>query len=586
MIRMRASKSLLLAALLAACGPAGTQEPDGGADAGRDAGTDAGDPPVEPDLYCPGGPACPDEGDDVLHAGAAALEITPSLDDTDPITLDVDGDGRFDPRDGDQFEDRDGDGQYDAIWLAGFGNGRAATDIADPVWARALALRQNQTTIVFLALDCVGFFLDDADAIRALVADLLPAEDVDYLAVSATHSHETRDTIGIWGPSLSETGRDPEYIRFVQEQAARAVRDAVAALRPAHAQYASLLLRDQPGGVMRYIGDNRDPQIVDDEVRILRLIEAESGATISTLVNLAGHPEYMGSGNTRLSSDYPHWLRQGIEDGVSGPDGEPVPGVGGVTVFINGALGVQIGPNRLSMQTWSGEPVSRGTALAAETLGSQLAYFVLRALAEGSVTEETADLAFRRHRFFLTIENRRYHIAYQTGLFVREVYNYDPERPIRPGTNEPDVLTEIAVIDVGRATMITVPGELDPALFVGGYDGSYTPAGVPIVDPEREDPPDLSLAPSGPYLRDLARGDAEQVWLLGLTNDFLGYFIPAFDFKLAERTPYLFEAPGAHYEETNAIGERGWPRVQDKLEQLLAWTPDQVSGRHSATPQE
>src|SRR5690606_34852886 len=125
----------------------------------------------------------------------------------------------------------------------------------------------------------------------------------------------------------------------------------------------------------------------------------------------------------------------------------------------------------------------------------------------------------------------------------------------------------------GRATMITVPGELDPALFVGGYDGSYTPAGVPIVDEERENPPDLSLAPSGPYLRDLARRDAEQVWLLGLTNDFLGYVIPSFDFQLAQSAPYLFEAPGAHYEETNSIGERGWPRVQDKLEQLLAWTP-------------
>lgn len=564
--RMSARLRFAIAIVLASCGPSPIAP-----DAGTDAGADAGEPPVEPDRYCPGGPGCPDEGDDVLSAGAAAVSITPSLDENEPITRDVDGDGRFDPADGDTFEDRDGDGAYDAIWLAGFGNGRAATEIADEVWARALALRQNETTIVFVALDCVGLFLDDAELIRAMVADL----DVDYVTVSATHSHETRDTIGIWGPSLTETGRDEAYMAFVQEQAAQAVREAVSGLRPAHAQYASLRLRDQPGGVTRYVGDNRDPQIVDDEVRVIRLLEAEGGATISTLVNFAAHPEYMGSGNTRLSSDFPHWLRQGVEDGVSGPDGEAVPGVGGVAVFINGALGVQIGPNDVSLETWAGEPVSRGTALAAETLGGQLAYFVLQALGEsgGSITEETANLGFRRHQFYLTIENRRYHIAYQTGLFARGVYNWDPERPIRPGVNEPDVLTEIAVIDVGRAQMIAVPGELDPALFVGGYDGSYTPEGVSLVDTSAENPPDLTMAPSGPYLRDLARDDASQVWLLGLTNDFLGYFIPSFDYELADSAPYLLEAPGAHYEETNSIGARGWPRVRDKLEQLLAWAP-------------
>jgi hypothetical protein len=280
----------------------------------------------------------------------------------------------------------------------------------------------------------------------------------------------------------------------------------------------------------------------------------------------------MGSENTLSSSDFPNWLRNGIENGVVGPDGEPLAGVGGVTVFINGALGSQVGPGRVRLQTWAGEPVDRYTLEAAETVGTQVAYFVLRALGEGggSTTEETADLSFRRHRFFLKIQNTRYHIAFQQGLFVREVYNWDPTRPIRPGRNEPDVLTEIAVLDVGRAQMITTPGELDPVLFLGGYDGSYTPEGSMVVDPTRENPPDLSRAPAPPYLRDLARPDADQVWLLGLTNDFLGYFIPEFDYVLGD-VPYLVEAPGSHYEETNSIGVDGWPRVRRKLEELLAW---------------
>jgi hypothetical protein len=243
-------------------------------------------------------------------------------------------------------------------------------------------------------------------------------------------------------------------------------------------------------------------------------------------------------------------------------------------VFVNGALGSQVGPGRVRLQTWAGEDVPRYTQLAAETVGTQVAYFVLRALGEGggSVTDETAAIGFRRFRFFVKVQNTAYHIALAQNLFTREIYNYDPSRPIRPGRNEPDVLTEIAVIDVGRAQMITVPGELDPALFVGGYDGSYTPDGVPVVDETRENPPELALAPASPYLRDLAREDAEQVWLLGLTNDFLGYFLPEFDYELGG-LPYLTEAPGSHYEETNSVGPLGWPRIESKIRELLAWRP-------------
>ncbi|MCZ7683139.1 MAG: hypothetical protein M5U28_31765 [Sandaracinaceae bacterium] len=81
------------------------------------------------------------------------------------------------------------------------------------------------------------------------------------------------------------------------------------------------------------------------------------------------------------------------------------------------------------------------------------------------------------------------------------------------------------------------------------------------------------MAPGPPYLRDLAREDADQVWLLGLTNDFLGYFIPEFDYELGPGVPYLTEAPGSHYEETNSIGQDGWPRLHDKMRQLLEWRP-------------
>lgn len=567
-LRMRC----LAIVLLCACGE--NTVVDAGRDAGvppmRDAGSDAGDLPVVPDQLCPGGPECADEGDGALHAGAAAVTITPDLARYETDWTDVDGDAFFSPSDGDTFVDDDGDGRFDAIWMAGFGNARAAAGVNDDQWARVTVLRQNETTIAFVALDVVGWFIDDADPIRELVSDL----PIDYVFVSATHVHEAFDTVGIWGPDLGTTGRDPEYMDYVQTRAAEAIRAAHAALEPANIQYARFALRDQPGGTARYVNDVRDPNVLDDEVRLMRLIAVDDGATIGTLINFAAHPEYSGDENLMLTSDYPNWVRDGIENGVIGPDGTMMPGVGGVAVYISGALGCQIGPGGLTLTAWDGTPVDRYQLLAAQTLGTQLAYFALVALGPdgGSVTEETADLGFRRVRFLVRVENRRYHIAFSSGLFTRELYNFNPDFPVR-GNNIPDIETEVAVVDVGRAQMLTVPGELDPALFVGGYDGSYTPEGEQVVDTSAENPPDLSLAPDPPYLRDLARDDADYVWLLGLTNDFLGYFVPPFDYELHESAPYIVEARGDHYEETNSLGEHAWPRIGRKLTELILYSP-------------
>ncbi len=564
---------LLMAAAAAGCGDDGgtttpTDAGPGTDSAMPDAGVDAG--PWMPDNYCPGGDGCPDEGDGVLHVGAARIDITPEITDTTDIqTVDVNGDGEYSFEDGDEFDDRNGNGRYDGIWIAGFGNARGARGVNDPQWVRSIALRQNETTIVLAAIDCVGYFKDEMDMIREMVADL----DVDYVMIASTHVHQARDTLGIWGISEAETGIDHDYMAFLREKAAESIRAAVADLRPAHTQYATFRLRDLPGGMKRYVGDNRDPNIIDDEVRVIRFTEADGGDTISTLVNWAAHPEYAGSRNTLLSSDYPHWVREGIENGVAGPDGAAAEGVGGITVFFSAALGGQIGPNRVEFEAFDGVPVEEDTLRSAEVIGTQIAWYALEALGDGggSVTDETAAIGFRNRTFFVDVQNRGYHVALLGNLFFREIYNWDPDLPLMPGENEPDVRTEVAVIDIGRAQLITLPGELHPELFVGGYDGSFTPAGEPIVDPDNENPPDLEAAPDGPYLRDLAREDADVVIPIGLGNDMLGYLVPEYNYVLHRTNPYLDEPPGDHYEETNSVGIDGWPTVKREIESLLAF---------------
>ncbi len=571
MARLGGGCVALLASSLIACGPSAPASDAGPADAGQpDASA-----PFAPDTYCPGSPGCPTGGGGTLEVGAALVAITPTIDEsTDVQTVDVDGDGEYDPADGDMYADRDGVLGYQGVWMAGFDNAQGATGVHDDQWVRAIALRNGDTTIVVAAIDVIGWFKGEMDQVREMVADL----DVDHIAFTSTHCHECRDVVGLWGPSFDVSGRSDAYDAFVRERAAQAVREAVAALRPANVQYARVDLRDVPGGVHRLISDHRDPFVIDPEVRVMRFVEAGTTDTIATMVNFGSHAEYLDDRNTLLSSDFPNWLREGIENGVDGPDG-PVAGVGGIAVFFQGAVGSQIGPIGAEVTTWAGDRVDRDAdpMAFAGTMGSQVAYHVLTALADGggSTTDESADLAFRNRTFFVDVQNVGYHIAIVNGLFDRQGENWDPTQPIVPGENEPDVLTEVAVIDIGRVQIMTVPGELDPVLFLGGYDGTYTPPDVPIVDTSRTNPPDLTMAPGPPYLRDLARSDAEQVWLFGLTEDFLGYFVPEYDYRLDEAAPYLDEAPGAHYEETNSVGIDGWPTVRRELAALLGWRPEQ-----------
>ena len=59
---------------------------------------------------------------------------------------------------------------------------------------------------------------------------------------------------------------------------------------------------------------------LDQVVLLRRQLVARDGEgtttgsdTIATLINYAGHPEYTGSDNTLLSSDYVNWLRDAVD---------------------------------------------------------------------------------------------------------------------------------------------------------------------------------------------------------------------------------------------------------------------------------
>ena len=259
-----------------------------------------------------------------IKVGFAALPITPEIVDT---WNDVNGDSKFREKDGDTYNDLNNNGKFDAYWIAGFSNQRAANGVHDDVWARVIVFDDGQNRLALVSLDAIGFRHDNVIEIR----ESIPEEaGIDYAVISSTHTHESNDLIGIWGETPFKSGVDAENMQYIKSQVLEAISQATNNLRPA-----KLLFSRDLHGAEDMVMDTRDPIVMDPGLRMMQALDAETGTTLGTLVAWGNHPETLWSDNLYISSDFPHYLREYVEKGVYNGDSLVQEGVGGVTVYLS-----------------------------------------------------------------------------------------------------------------------------------------------------------------------------------------------------------------------------------------------------------
>ena len=471
-------------------------------------------------------------------------------------------------------DEGEGNKKFDGLWLAGFQNNRPAMGVRDPLWARTVAVSMGDTTYTMTSIDAVGVFYDDVRRIRERAAELLAAShpelDVDYMLVSATHDHEAPDTMGQWtgevDPEISiplKSGVSPRYIAQLRENAALSIVEAVTTMRAA-----TMHVGRVSTGVEGFMRDSRDPQVVNDELGVIRFADAAAPATtIATVVSWGNHPEAMSDVNNFITSDYSHGLREGIERGIPETVATlPQPGLGGVAIYLQGTVGGLMTPLGIRVNDLAGNEVRNYTYLRADIMGWRLAEYALAALSAPEAVEfDQPALGLAVSPFLVPVENRIFHVGIAVSLFNRESAYFDDERPIDE-CNLPYLDTEMAILRLGPVTLYSVPGELFPELAVGGFDGSRA-FGKPVVRADNPNPPPLEQAPAAPYMSDMMPGDFR--WPIGLGNDEIGYLVPEYDYELYPSAPYFSEAEGDHYEETNSVGPGAVPRIRLVLDALL-----------------
>jgi len=466
-----------------------------------------------------------------LKVGFSAFPINPTITET---WTDLDGDARYDSSKGDTFEDSNGNGKFDAVWMAGFHQSRPAQAIHDTLWARTMLIDDGSTIISFTSLDAIGFGHDDVLDVRKLIANQV---DVDLPIVSSTHTHEAPDLQGIWGPNRYKSGVDTAYMRYVQHQAARSIIEAYQQREVAHLRVAQDL-----SSATSLVTDSRQPYVLAPGLRIVEAVSADSSKTLGTLLSWGNHPETLWSRNLEITSDFPHYVRQGIEKGIVIQDSLYVQGLGGICVYMSGAIGglMTTDPDWPINDPWLDTTYLEPTFDKAKSQGLQLANIALQALQDSSEWLQPTHIQLSAHTFEIPLDNPNFRLASVIGLLDR---GYSSWMNIR---------TEVAAIQLGPLSIITVPGEIYPEIVNGGIE---KPEGQDFDIEAVETPALRSLMPAG------------YQFVLGLANDQIGYIIPKSEWD--ENPPYLYGAERSPYGETNSVGPETAPIIYRELQSVI-----------------
>ena len=474
----------------------------------------------------------PAENPSTIRSGFSKISITPTGFDT---WNDVDGNAKYEPGKGDTYNDLNHNGEFDPVWIAGFHHRRPAQGVHDNIWARVMILDDGKTRVAIVGLDVVGFLHDEIVDIRKSLSQQL---NIDYTIICSTHNHEGPDLIGIWGETIYKSGVDPDYMRYVKKQTVFAIGQAVKNMRPASLRFAQELNNGE-----KYVMDSRDPQEMDSGIRVIQAIDAETDTTLGSLISWGNHPETLWSRNLLISSDFPHYIRESVENGIKKGKTVLAEGIGGTTVYISSSVGglMTTRPSFSIPDPFTGELLTGATFEKAQAQGQQIGLLILRALqADDTIEIEKGNIRLQAKTISIPLANYKFKLGFALGVINHGI------------TEWMKVRTEVSAFQIGPASFITVPGEIYPEIVNGG-----------VVSPPGQD---FEISPlEVPPLRSFMPGEFKFVF--GLANDEIGYIIPKSEWD--EKPPYLYNDDDSPYGEENAVGPEAGPIVYGELRKLL-----------------
>jgi hypothetical protein len=425
------------------------------------------------------------------------------------------------------------------VWMAGFGHGRAATGVHDPLMARTVVLDDGQRKIALVSVDLIGLQYSNVLRIRERL------KKINYVMVSSTHNHEGPDVIGIWGRNPLVTGVDPAYLTLVEDRVVKVVEVATKQLAPAQAAYGTA--EDE-----KLLGDSRLPKVYDG---VLRVVTFRAAATddkpagggrplIGVLVQWNCHPEAMGSKNKLITADFPAATVGWLKDKYKVP-----------VAYFSGAVGGLMAPPDGVIKDDQGKLLLEGDFAYSDAYGRAVGRLASQAIERAEPLQITP-LAVYAKPVAVPLNNAIYRLARTLGVIERDGRRWtgDAEKLGEKVSQEPPdkklaVETEVAYLRLGELHVACIPGEIYPELVYGKYQQPVDPgADYP------EAPLEKAIMSSLP---------GKKVLLFGLANDEIGYIIPKRQWD--QEAPFCYGRKKAQYGEINSVGPEAAPIITQAL---------------------
>ena len=467
-----------------------------------------------------------------FQVGLAKVTITPDVQDT---WSDVDHNARYEPDKGDSFIDKNGNGKFDAFWLAGFQNSRPATGVHDDIWARVILCDDGNLRVALIVLDAIGFFHDDVITVRQRIAE--KNWDIDHVIIATTHNHEAPDLMGLWGPEIYKSGVNEPYMDFVKNRIVEVTAQAYKNLRPALIKVSKI---DSTASDL--VRDSRPPYILDNSIHIMQFCDPETELPFGLLLNWGNHPETLGSRNLLITADFCHYWLKGLEEGIVYDDEKKMSGIGGIAVFANGAIGGLM--TTLGCDTydpWLNIKFKKDSFEKARAQGYRLSEMVLNHIEAGQwETIKDPSMRLVAKTFLFEMENTNFLLGGILGIFNRGFIKFKYLR------------SEVNLLTMGPAWILTLPGEVNPEIVNGGIE---VPDGADFPGEPLEAPP----------LRKLMSGKYN--FVIGLANDEVGYIMPKTQWDVEK--PYTYGTNRKFYGEINSLGPEAGPTMYEFATQII-----------------
>ena len=438
---------------------------------------------------------------------------------------------------------------FDMLWAKG-------VDADNPIQARSIALSNGVDTVVFTLMDTVGYMAAypadlcadcGIDQIRTSLAAEFRAAGIvipdTHMQISSSHTHAAPSTIAkgaAW------------YYEYVRDQVKASIRDAVSALKTSP----QVRLETGATAAKAYNVDRRlqNRAIPDYELTWLRAFVP--GEPITTTVDEKGKKNDSTTTTTTPDRTVATWgnfavhptIRNGnarLHSGMVGPFTRRVTEqLGGAALFLPGALGDQ-------------KP-DKGFGI--NGIGRGLADVMLDDIKRGGHVLQSNDIAVAATKVRVPIENQFFVGALASGYAVRDFLppygggphavtttGSDSETPSCVGAGDVHVVTPVSAIRIGA----TPPGgKVDTKQ--PEYLLPVTTDNVVIVQAPGE-----IFASIGLIVKDyLSRSN--NVLVQGITNDTIGYIVPAnqYDLFASQGGGLVHNAAGTgNYEEALSLGK-------------------------------